>query len=272
MRCVYFYLLLHNYNNIYMQTTRALILLSNDDGVTAKGLNELIGMLRPFGDLIVMAPDAGRSGAGMSLTSNVPVTFTLVRKEEGLTVCSCTGTPVDCVKLALEEVVPRKPDLVVGGINHGENAAVNAHYSGTMGIVFEGCLKGIPSMGLSLCDYAADADFSPCTPWVCRLTELLLEKGLPKGVCLNVNFPAGASYRGLKVCRQDKGDWRQEWEKGVRKNGKAHYWLSGYYESEEPDSTDTDVWALRQQYVTVTPTQIDLTAYGAMAELSSWFE
>ena len=164
---------------------RPLILITNDDGVEAKGIKELTECLRDLGDIVVFAPDGPRSGMASAITSLVPIKYTLVRKEKGLTVYSCTGTPVDCVKLALHTVVPRRPDVVIGGINHGDNSSVNVHYSGTMGVVIEGCLKGISSIGYSLCNHFADADFSSSLPYIRRITEQVLEHGLPLGFCLN---------------------------------------------------------------------------------------
>ena len=167
-----------------MKREKPLILLSNDDGVEAKGLNELIRGLRGVGEMIVMAPDGPRSGASGAITSEHPVRYYKVREEEDLTVYKCTGTPVDCVKLALHTVVPRRPDVVIGGINHGDNSSVNVHYSGTMGVVIEGCLKGISAIGYSLCNHFADADFSSSLPYIRRITEQVLEHGLPLGICL----------------------------------------------------------------------------------------
>ena len=172
-----------------MTNERPLLLLSNDDGVNAKGIRELIGALRPVADLIVVAPDGPRSGSSGAITSEPPLRSAKVRQEPGLTVYKCSGTPVDCVKLALHALVPRKPDMVIGGINHGDNSSVNVHYSGTMGVVIEGCLKGIPSVGFSLCNHSADADFSATLPYVRCIVEEVLAKGLPEGKCLNVNFP-----------------------------------------------------------------------------------
>ena len=164
-----------------MTNERPLILITNDDGVWAKGINELIECLKDLGDLVVFAPDGPRSGMGSAITSLVPIKYTLLKKEEGLTIYSCTGTPVDCVKLAINEVLERKPDLLVSGINHGGNMAICVNYSGTMGAAAEGCIFNVPSMGVSLLDHAADADFSEC----CRLGRMLarrvLKEGLPHG-------------------------------------------------------------------------------------------
>lgn len=253
-----------------MKKEKPLILLSNDDGVSAKGLNELIKGLRGLGEIIVMAPDGPRSGASGAITSEHPVRFYKVREEEDLTVYKCTGTPVDCVKLALHTAVPRRPDVVIGGINHGDNSAVNVHYSGTMGVVIEGCLKGIPSVGFSLCDHAADADFSSMLPYARRIVEEVLANGLPAGICLNVNFPKSPIYKGIRICRQTNGTWDQEWHRSAHPRGGEYYWLTGAFVNYEPESEDTDHWALEHDYVAITPTQIDVTAYSVMNELKTW--
>ena len=252
-----------------MKNEKPLILISNDDGVTAKGINELIRMLRPLGDIVVMAPDAPRSGAACSLTVVNPVHYTLYRKEENLTVYACSGTPVDCVKLALHAALPRTPDIVVGGINHGDNSAVNVHYSGTMGVVLEGCMKGIPSVGFSLCDHDANADFAPLTSYVQGITRQILEHGLPEGVCLNVNFPLAPSFQGVKVCRQTRGRWQQEWAPCPRPHKADYYWLTGSFHRSELGE-DSDAWALENGYVAITPVKIDVTAYEMMEQMKAW--
>jgi 5'-nucleotidase len=202
-------------------------------------------------------------------------------------VWSCNGTPVDCVKIALHEIVPRRPDLVLGGINHGDNASVNTHYSGTMGVVMEGCMKFIPSVAYSLCDYSADADFEPMRPYVERFTAQVLANGLPKGVCLNINFPLldaqfspltshptplpeGSDYKGVKVCRMGIGSWQNEVTKCHHPRGYDYWWMVGHYHNDEPDATDTDRWALDNGYVAITPTRMDVTAYDALDQLKSF--
>ena len=248
---------------------RPLILISNDDGVNAKGIRELIETLRDVAELVVMAPDGPRSGAACAITSEYPVRPTLLVEEEGLKIYRCNGMPVDCVKLAMY-MLGKRPDLVIGGINHGDNSSVNVHYSGTMGVVLEGCIKGIPSIGFSLCDHAADADFQPMLPFVRRIVVETLEKGLPHGVCLNVNAPSSKSYQGVRVCRQAKGDWSNEWECCQHPRGGEYYWLTGRYDTEEPQSEDTDYWALKHGFIAITPIQVDMTAYAVMDELNNW--
>lgn len=253
-----------------MENKRPLILVSNDDGVTSKGISELVKYLRPLGEIVVMAPDAPRSGSGCALTVTQPVHFQLVKKDIGLTVYKCSGTPSDCIKLARQEVLDRQPDLVVGGINHGDNSATNVHYSGTMGVVTEGCLNGIPSIGFSLCSHEPNADFDAAGPYVRRIAAMVLEKGLPPLVCLNVNFPDCADIKGVKVCEQAKGQWSHEWASCEHPNGSNYYWLTGQFVDAEPDNERNDHWALANGYVAITPTTVDVTAYGFMKELTEW--
>jgi len=255
---------------------RPLILISNDDGYEAKGINELIDMIRDLGDVLVCAPEGARSGMSCAFSATTPLLLTQRRKEQGVEVWSCNGTPTDCVKMALAELCPRKPDLVLGGINHGDNASVNTHYSGTMGVVMEGCMKYIPSVAYSLCDHRADADFEPLRPYVRQITSRVLAEGLPEGVCLNVNFPllssstssnSGTSYKGVKVCRMARGTWGSEVTKCHHPRGYDYWWMVGHYTNDEPQAEDTDNWALTHGYVAITPTRIDVTAYEAMEKI-----
>ena len=236
-----------------MDNQRPLILVSNDDGITAKGISELIKFLRPLGEIVVMAPDAPRSGTACSLTVNKPIHYQLLRKDVGLTVYKCSGTPTDCVKLAFHTVLDRRPSLVVGGINHGDNSAVNVHYSGTMGVVMEGCLKGVPSIAFSICSHDPNADFEPA------------------GEYLNVNIPDTKELKGVRVCRQTLGQWVNEWENFAHRDDTHYYWLTGTFENAEPDNEATDHWALDNGYIAVTPTTVDVTAYDLMDELKTWF-
>ena len=249
---------------------RPLILISNDDGYQAKGINQLVDMVRHLGYVIVCAPEGPRSGFACAFSATTPLTLTLRRQEEGVEIWSCNGTPVDCVKMALHEIVPRRPDLVLGGINHGDNASVNTHYSGTMGVVMEGCMKHIPSVAYSLCDHLDDADFEPLRPYVDRFTRHVLEQGLPKGVCLNINFPLADSYRGVRVCRMGLGSWQNEVTRCHHPRGYDYWWMVGHYHNDEPEATDTDRWALDHGYVAVTPTTMDVTAYEAFDALKAF--
>lgn len=262
-------ILIYRNKTMMNETKRPLILVSNDDGVNAKGLKELIEMIRPLGEVVVMAPDGARSGYAGSITCKDPVRFSLVSREEGLTIYQCTGTPVDCIKLALGELLTERPTLVVSGINHGHNSASSVHYSGTLGVVFEGCMKGIPSVGFSLDTFAADADFSPLTPYVRRIAEQVLAKGLPEGSCLNVNFPALPEFAGVKVCHQTRGQWAKEWVPCEHPRGGTYYWLTGGFEPAE-QGVDADYCAMKQGYVAVTPIRMDMTDYALLESLREW--
>ena len=246
---------------------RPYLLLSNDDGVQAPGLNFLIETLRPYADLLVMAPDSARSGFSCSITAAHPLTYRVLRREEGLTVCACSGTPTDCVKMALNLFPDRKPDLVVGGINHGDNSSVNAHYSGTMGVAIEGALQGYPSVAFSLCDHREDADFSPLRPYLVDFMFKAIAVGLPPFTCLNINFPLAPRFKGVKVCRMARSRWQKEVEHRRHPWGADYYWLVGENVELEPEATDTDRWALAHGYMAVTPTQLDVTARELMEVL-----
>ncbi len=251
-------------------SSRPLILVSNDDGYHAKGINCLIEWVRELGDIIVCAPERARSGFACAFSATTPLTMKLRRKSEGVEVWSCNGTPVDCVKMALAELCPRKPDLVIGGINHGDNASVNTHYSGTMGVTMEGCMKYIPSIAFSLCDHRDDADFEPMRPYVRQMVQRVLDEGLPLGVCLNINFPLASEFKGVKVCRMAKGTWGNEVTKCRHPRGYDYWWMVGTYHNDEPDAEDTDNWALNHGYIAITPTQIDVTAYEMLAKMKDW--
>ena len=255
-----------------MEKNKPLILISNDDGYHAKGLRSLIDMVADFGHLLVCAPESARSGFSRAFSATTPLRLKLRRQWEGVEVWSCNGTPVDCVKLALSELCGgRRPDIVIGGINHGDNASVNTHYSGTMGVTMEGCMKYIPSVAFSLCDHSDDADFAPLAPLVREITQRLLAEGLPKGVCLNVNFPTDKELKGVRVCRQAKGQWTNEWENFAHRGDTSYYWLTGEFVDSDPQDESTDHWALANGYAAITPTTVDATAYALAEEMKSWF-
>ena len=266
-----FFVILQRNSGKMMKIKKPLILISNDDGFQAKGINVLIDTLRDIADLLVCAPDSGRSGYGCAFSVFNPLHLKLRRKEKGLEVWSCDGTPVDCVKLALDQLcTKRKPDMVIGGINHGDNASVNTHYSGTMGVAMEGAMKYIPSVAFSLCDHAEDADFDPLLPYIRHITQKVLEKGLPEGVCLNVNFPVAKKFKGVKVCRMAKGTWGNECVRSIHPRGSEYFWMVGSYVNDEPKAKDTDNWALTHGYVAITPTRVDVTAYETMEKIKQW--
>jgi len=262
-----------------MEKKRPLVLISNDDGYQAKGIKVLVDMLSDMADILVCAPEEARSGFSCAFSATTPLRLQLRERRQGVEVWSCNGTPVDCVKMALAELVPRRPDMVIGGINHGDNASVNAHYSGTMGVTLEGCMKYIPSVAFSLCDHDEDADFSPMQPYIRTITQRVLTDGLPIGVCLNVNFPKlpstfntphSTNYKGIRVCRMAKGTWSSEVVKCHHPRGYDYWWMMGHYQNDEPEADDTDNWALTHGYIAITPTQIDLTAYGAIELIKDW--
>lgn len=248
---------------------RPYILISNDDGVAAHGINYLIEVLRPVADLLVVAPDSPRSGAGCSITTTLPLACRELRREPGLAVFSCSGTPVDCVKVALNEYIERQPDLVVGGINHGDNSSVNSHYSGTMGVVTEAALQGYPSVAFSLCDHSPEADFTPLQPYIIDLVFKAIAVGLPPFTCLNVNFPKLPRFEGVRICRMSRSRWERETQRCSHPYGGDYFWLTGECRELEPEAPDTDRWALAHGYVAVTPTQLDVTATGLIDILKS---
>lgn len=256
-----------------MNIKKPLILISNDDGYHAKGINSLIEMIADMADILVCAPESARSGFSCAFSATEPLRLKLRRKTDGVEVWSCNGTPVDCVKLALNQLLGgRNPDMVIGGINHGDNASVNTHYSGTMGVTVEGCMKYIPSVAFSLADQASDADFSPLRSIVRRITARVLNEGLPSGVCLNVNFPRAAEFKGVRVCRMAKGTWYDECVKMRHPRGYDYFWMTGKYRNDEPEATDTDNWALTHGYVAITPTRTDVTDYDFINNCRTYFE
>lgn len=253
-----------------MTHDKPLILITNDDGVLAKGINDLIECLKDLGDLVVFAPDGPRSGMGSAITSLVPIKYTLVKKEKGLTIYSCTGTPVDCVKLAINEVLERKPSLLVSGINHGGNMAICVNYSGTMGAAAEGCIFNVPSIGVSLLDHKTDADFSECCRLGRSLARRVLKEGLPHGTYLNLNVPNTSQVKGVKVCRQADGRWVREFMRSENASGEPVFWLTGAFESAKPIHPDNDMLALDSGYASLVPCKIDVTDYDFMNTLNEW--
>lgn len=244
---------------------RPLILLSNDDGYQAKGVNTLAGWLSQFGEVVAVCPDGARSGQAMAISINNPLFVTDLGEKDGVHWYKTSGTPVDCVKLSMHVVLKgRRPDLVVAGINHGSNAAVNVLYSGTMGAVFEGCAFGIPSIGFSLTDHNPDADFSICRPFVEKLVAALLDNGLPEGVCLNVNIPNITEVpKEMRLVRACRGHWNDEYREYTDPFGRNFYWIQGDFINEEPDNRDTDEWCLSHDRVSVVPVLLERTAAGA---------
>lgn len=257
---------------------RPLILITNDDGYTATGIQDLVRAVATFAQVVVVAPDGPRSGAACSITPTMPVSYSGPYdnlSQHGEAIYACSGTPVDCVKLALEYILPRKPDLVISGINHGDNASVSIHYSGTMGAVLEGCMKEIPSIGFSLWLqrgqwYEQKPPSSDTIAAIGNLCRQVIASGLPPYVCLNVNLPVADTFRGWRVCRQSRGSWSAEWvpANNPRVDG-HHFWLTGRFSDLEPEAADTDLSALRSGYASIVPVTLDMTAYDAMSSLRS---
>ena len=243
-----------------------LILITNDDGFRAKGINELIKALRGRGELIVFAPDGPRSGMSSAITSLTPLKYDTVLQEDDLTIFSCNGTPVDCVKLAINEVLDREPDLLVSGINHGGNMAICVNYSGTMGAAAEGCIFGIPSIGLSVLDHRPDADFRECCRLGIKVIDDVLAHGLPHGTYLNLNVPVVERVKGLKVCHQADGRWIKEFKRSENASGHPVFWLTGEFRNDD-SRADNDMLALDNGFATLVPCKVDVTDYQFLKEL-----
>ena len=253
---------------------KPLILVTNDDGITAPGLRSLIGYMKEIGDVVVVAPDSPQSGKGHAITiDNTLFSAKLVvDKEKGAPLeYSGSGTPADCVKLALQELLDRKPDICVSGINHGSNSSINVIYSGTMSAAIEAGIEGIPAIGFSLCDYNWDADFSAAEKFIQSIVKKALKNGIPKGVVLNVNIPQAKKddIKGIKICRQAKANWKEKFDKRTSPAGRDYYWLTGEFLLLDKGE-DTDEWALANNYISVVPTQFDLTAHHAIQGLNEW--
>jgi 5'-nucleotidase len=243
-----------------------LILITNDDGITAPGIRSLIHFMRDLGDVVVVAPDSPQSGMGHAITVNNTLYVRREQTSEGTQKeYSTSGTPADCVKLAKHEILDRTPDLCVSGINHGSNASINVLYSGTMSAAIEACIEGIPAIGFSLCDYSWNADFSVLEPYVKKIAQSVLEQGLPLGTALNVNFPS-SEIKGMKVCRQAKANWIEKFDKRQSPMGQDYYWLTGEFKNLD-QGEDTDQWALDHGFVSIVPVHFDMTSYAALAQL-----
>lgn len=252
--------------------SRPLIFITNDDSLHAKGIASLVEAARPFGDIIVIAPDKPQSGMGHAITIHDPLRLQSSGIFKGIEAYSCTGTPVDCVKLGISEILHRKPDLLLSGINHGANTSTNVLYSGTMSAAVEGAMEYIPSIGFSLDSFDHQADFSTAMQVAEKVIETVLTSGLPKGVCLNVNIPnvAPSALKGISVCRQGHAFWEDRFDKRVDPVGKTYYWLTGSFDAQE-DADDTDLYAIANGYASVVPTQFDLTAHTALQALNTQF-
>jgi 5'-nucleotidase len=256
-----------------MNSKKPLILVTNDDGINAPGIRFLIEIMNNFGDVVVVAPDSPQSGMGHAITINSTLYCEpiVIDKNEPQSEYSCSGTPVDCVKIAVNEILKRKPDLCVSGINHGSNSSINVIYSGTMSAAVEAGTQGIPAIGFSLLDYSLDADFSHSKEFIKRIVSECLKNGMPEGVVLNVNIPkiSNSKLKGIKICRQANGVWEEKFDKRTNPLGRDYYWLSGKFVNNDKGE-DTDEWALENEYVSITPTQYDLTAHHAIKNINHW--
>tara|TARA_Y100001954_G_scaffold222045_1_gene258894 strand:- start:6179 stop:6949 length:771 start_codon:yes stop_codon:yes gene_type:complete len=251
---------------------KPLILVVNDDGIYAPGIRKLISIMNEFGEVVVVAPDGPQSGKSHAITIESTIRCDRININDGPQIeYSCSGTPVDCVKLAMNKLLERKPDLCVSGINHGSNSSINVIYSGTMSAAVEGALEGIPSIGFSLLDYSHKADFSESESYIKKITKSVLEKGLPDGVCLNINIPKsekGKKIQGIKVCRQANANWEEEFDERKDPKGRTYYWLTGKFVNYDKGK-DTDEWALENHYISVVPVQFDVTAHDSISKINN---
>ncbi len=251
---------------------RPLILVTNDDGIAAPGIRALVAVMQEIGEVVVVAPDKPQSAMGHAITINNIMYLNKISAENATILeYSCSGTPVDCVKLAVNEILHRKPDLCVSGINHGSNSSINVIYSGTMSAAVEAGIEGIPAIGFSLLDYDWNADFDAGKNYIKQIALQVLENGLPKGVILNVNFPKlkENEIKGVKICRQANAIWMEKFDKRKTPQGKDYYWLTGEFVNNDKGE-DTDEWALAHGYVSLVPVQFDLTAHHAIQQLNTW--
>lgn len=256
-----------------MAPQRPLILVTNDDGITATGIRNLIQVMNTIGEVVVVAPDSPQSGMGHAITINDtlycdPVTIDPDAPQQEY---SCSGTPADCVKLATQQILNRKPDLCVSGINHGSNSSINVIYSGTMSAAVEAGVENIPAIGFSLLDYNSNASFEHCKTYIKSIALQVLNQGLPQGIVLNVNFPKVSEQplQGVKICRQARARWVEDFDKRTNPMGKEYYWLSGEFVNQDKGE-DTDEWALEHNYVSVVPVQFDMTAHHHINEIANW--
>lgn len=253
---------------------KPLILVTNDDGITAPGIRALIQMMNEIGEVWVVAPDSPQSGMGHAITIDSTLFCEKVTIDDGVQnnrEWACSGTPVDCVKLALSKILPRRPDLCVSGINHGANSSINVIYSGTMSAAVEAGVEGIPAIGFSLCDFSYSADFFAAEKFIKKIVLEALKQKAPKGMILNVNIPKleEPQIKGIKICRQAKAVWVESYDERKDPKGRTYYWLTGKFENQDKGK-DTDEWALSEGYISVVPVQYDLTAYHFISDLNHW--
>lgn len=254
-----------------MMDKKPLILIANDDGYRAKGFYKLIELMRKIGEVVAISTEKPMSGQSHSITNHEPLRVYLAEQDVDYKLYVCTGRPVDCIKIGYRFTDGRLPDLVVSGINHGSNASSNVIYSGTMGAALEACMDGVPAIGFSVDSYSSNACFDHVDYYVDTIARRVLKEGLPKGVCLNVNMPKKSDepIKGVRICRQAKGRWSQTFEQRVDPFGRDYYWLTGYF-IEEDEGADTDLYAIKNNYIAVVPTMFDMTSYSTMEMLKDW--
>lgn len=253
-------------------TRKPLILISNDDGITAPGIRTLVEIMAEIGEVVVVAPNKPQSGMGHAITIGNALRLDENDIFDGIVAFECSGTPADCIKLAKHYVLKdNKPDLVVSGINHGSNSAISVIYSGTMSAAIEAAIEGLPAIGFSLCDYRHDADFSHTRDVIKKIALTALQKGIPKGTALNVNIPAKSDepLKGIRICRQNKGHWGEEFDERLDPYGRRYFWLTGSFINQDKGE-DTDEWALKNNYVSIVPCEFDLTAHHELSVLNEW--
>lgn len=261
-----------NRQTMIQKKDKPLILVTNDDGISAPGIRKLVGIMKELGDVVVVAPDSPQSGKGHAITLDATLYVRKIQEtEKDVMEYECSGTPADCVKLGIKEVLKRKPDLCVSGINHGSNASINVIYSGTMSAAIEAGIEGVPSIGFSLLDYDWEANFEGLENPVRKIARNVLQNGLPDGVVLNVNFPkiTDVPYKGIKIVRQARANWNEKFDKRTNPMGKEYYWLTGEFENLD-GGEDTDEFVLAENYISVVPVQFDLTAHHFLQTLNSW--
>lgn len=249
--------------------SKPLILVSNDDGITSRGIRKLVELMTQLGEVLVVAPDSPQSGMGHAITVGDTLRLTPSKIFEDISVeaYECSGTPADCIKLAKHHVLKdRKADLVVSGINHGSNSSISVLYSGTMSAAIEGAIEGTPAIGYSLCDYSPQGDLSHVDEYVLKIASETLNKGIPKGVALNVNIPPiqNQKIKGIKICRQANAWWEEDFEQRIDPYGRKYFWMIGNLVNHDKGQ-DNDEWAIAQNYVSVVPCQFDLTGHHAIS-------
>lgn len=245
-----------------------IILVTNDDGITAPGIKSLVEAAKTLGKVVVVAPDKPQSGMGHAITIGTPLRMNKVEMFDDVEAWQTSGTPVDCVKLAVDKILHRKPDICLSGINHGANHSINIIYSGTMSAAMEAAIESIPSIGFSLLDYRFEADFNASKKYVHQIIKVVLNNKLDKHLLLNVNIPPvpEGKIKGVKLCKQAYAKYEEDFDERIDPQGKKYYWLTGKFVNFDK-SKDTDVWALANNYVSIVPVQFDLTNYTLKKQL-----